>query len=169
MGTHLILLEGRVCHFPLNSRFWSSDRQFGNDSRQVNFKTSLHYRLARSRTEDLMLELFQQLRIEPQIDILLMLRNPVLLKSSYQLPQPRRQDDQISRTRSGLVCMRFARRNEHCLSRTHRLRSVIVAEMKFSLQNMPSFVIGVMHVENCGPTAQPFVETERPANRGKRF
>lgn len=96
-----------------------------------------------------------------------MRRIAISLKRGYEIPQPRRENYQITCARSNVVSVGLARRNKNRRSRPCNLRSVVVPEMKLSLQNVPRFVIRVVDVEDRGSAAAPFVDTERPTDCGK--
>lgn len=94
-------------------------------------------------------------------------RIAIRLKSSYEVAEPRRQNDQITRFRSCDVSVRFARGNKDGRSWASHLRSVVISEMQLSFRHMPRFVVRAMDMENWRSTAAPFVETKRPAGCGE--
>lgn len=104
--------------------------------------------------------LFQQLRVEASIDFILMSGIAVRLKSGNKGTQPRRQNNKVTRSRPRLVGMRLACRNKDRRSWAGHLRSVLKAEMQFSFQHMPRFVVRVVHMQEGRPTPSPFVDTE---------
>src|SRR6516164_270011 len=96
-----------------------------------------------------------------------MRRITIRLKSSDEVAQPRRQNDQVACSMSRAVCVRLARGNKDGRSRTHHLCPIAITKMEFPFQHMPGFVIGVVDMENCRSTAAPLMETERLACCGK--
>ena len=94
-------------------------------------------------------------------------RIAIRLKSSNKGAQPRSQNDKVTRSRSSLIGVRFPRRNKNGPSWARHLRSVMVAEMQFSFQYMPRFVVRVVDMQGGSSTAAPFMQTERGAGCGK--
>src|SRR5579871_6018348 len=100
---------------------------------------------------------------------MLMTRVAVGLQRCDQCTDSRRQDDQVTRSWSGCECMRNTRRYKHGGPWTGGFRAVGVQEREFSLQHVPRFVVGVVHVKRSRSAATPFVDTKRVASRGESF
>lgn len=101
--------------------------------------------------------LFQELGIEASINFGLMRWVSIGLERSDQSAQTRREHNQITSIGSSAISVSHAGRYEHRHSRTDGLCPVTVAKNKFTLQDMPRFVVGVVDMEHGRATAAPLM------------
>ena len=84
----------------------------------------------------------------------------IILKRGNQSAQPRCEDDQISSARTSEEGVRNARRNKHRYPGASRFRPASIAKRQFTLQYVPSFVVGVVDMERCRAATAPLVDAK---------
>ena len=85
---------------------------------------------------------------------------PISLERIDQSAQARREDDQITGTLSGGICVGDTCGYKYRRSRTNRFGSVGIAESQLALQDVPRFVIGMVDVKDCRATAPPLMDAK---------
>ena len=106
------------------------------------------------------MDLLQQLRTEASINLILVGRVTISLERSNEGAQPRREDDQITGTRTCAVGVRHACGYKYGCPRPDDFLPVCIAECQFAIQHVPGFVISVVDVKPCRPTTAPFMDAE---------
>ena len=89
------------------------------------------------------------------------------LKSGNQSSYPWCENNQIAGTRCGGIGVWHAGWHEDGPSRSDGFGAIGIAEHKFALEYMPSFVIGMVDVQGCRTTALPFMDAERIPRSGE--
>ena len=92
---------------------------------------------------------------------------PISLECVDQSAQARRKDDQITGTLSGRICVGDTCGHKYRRSWTNRFGSVGIAESQLALQDVPRFVIGMVDVKDCRPTAPPLMDAKRGTSCGE--
>ena len=87
----------------------------------------------------------------------------IRLQCGNQSCDPRCKNNEVAGTCSGAVSMRHARWHKYCGSGPNAFDSVGVAEREFSVEHMPSFIIGMVDMQCCWAAASPFMNAERIA------
>jgi hypothetical protein len=86
---------------------------------------------------------------------------PISLERIDQSTQARREDDQITGTLSGGICVGDTCGHKYRRSWTNRIGSVGIAESQLALEDVPRFVIGMVDVKDCRATAPPLMDAKR--------
>jgi hypothetical protein len=92
---------------------------------------------------------------------------PISLERINQSTQARREDDQITGTLSGGICVGDTCGHKYRPSWTNHIGSVGIAESQLALQDVPRFVIGMVHVKDCRATAPPLMDAKRGTSCGE--
>ena len=92
---------------------------------------------------------------------------PISLERINQSAQARREDDQITGTLSGGICVGDTCGHKYRRSWTNRFGSVGIAESQLALQDVPRFVIGMVDVKDCRATAPPLMDAKRGTSCGE--
>lgn len=87
----------------------------------------------------------------------------IRLQCGDQRCDPRCKNDEVAGTCFSAVSMWHARWHKYCGSGPNAFGSVGVAEREFSVEHMPSFIIGMVYMQCCWPAASPFMNAERIA------
>jgi len=88
------------------------------------------------------------------------------LKGLDERVESRRQNNEITRI-DRLIGVRHAGGHEHRPARSDINGAIVETKLERALENMPRFVVSVVHVHDRGPAAPPLVNAERVARRRK--
>jgi hypothetical protein len=104
--------------------------------------------------------LLQHFGIETTINLVLVGRVMVGVKRCDQSAQPRREDDQIAGTLSGVVSVGDARGHEYCRSGANSFGSIGITKSQLAVKDVPRFVIGMVDVKDHRATAAPLMDAK---------
>jgi hypothetical protein len=111
--------------------------------------------------------LLEEFGVEALVDIVLVSRVAVGLKSRDEGLEPWSEDDELSGVRGGCVGVGDARGNEDGGSGTGGFGAVGVAEGELAFEHVPGFIVGVVDVEGGRTAAAPLVDAEGIAGGGE--
>jgi len=92
----------------------------------------------------------------------------ICLKCRNEICYPGCENNQIAGTGSGTEGVWHTRWHKYRGSGTDPFGSVGIAECEFSLEYVPSFVVGIVDMQGCGATATPFMDAEGITRSGER-